>query len=177
MEKRVETKSIIKALKTSDFVLNCRMGMEYVTGLPILQIRNGNLCLLVPFLKYKVTGEVDKTLVYPIRYTVTVGLPGAAPAEFRDLTYDALFERVDFEKAIGTFRHESVKQYTKDEYFALKDELFSLCDKTANMLLYGDECRAEDDDRMRELFQILIEPSLLPIYKVLDRDFYHKYLA
>lgn len=172
----ISVKKLIKEMKTDEFVLGCRMDSGYSVGLPILQIRNGILCLVLPYLRYRVTGEVDKTLVYPIRYTVTVELPGQKPVAFQDLSIISIFEKVDFTRPVGLFRHDSIKQYGKDQYFALKDELYSLYDKTANALIYETSYTWSDEKRMVELLRLLIEPSLLPMYKALDIDFYNKYL-
>lgn len=46
-----------------------------------------------------------------------------------------------------------------------------------NSLIYCTDYSAEDEKRMKELLQLLVEPSLLPMYKALDNDFYNKYLA
>lgn len=61
MKKEFSTEALIKNLKTNAFILNSSMPMGYVPNLPILCILNGNLCMKIPFLKYKVTGEIDKT--------------------------------------------------------------------------------------------------------------------
>lgn len=176
MEKEVCVAKIIKRMKTCDFVLSCQMPVGYVYGYPILQIRNGSLCMKIPFLKYKITGKPDKTLVYPIRYAVTMEIPEERFVEYIDFAYDDRFVDVDFEKAVGLFRHESIKSLNKKEYNAKRTELFGLYDKLAASLLYGEEFTAEDNAKMKCMLQMLVEPSLLPIYKVLDKDFYEKYL-
>ena len=176
MENKISIQSIIKELKTNDFVLNCAMPMGYVAGLPILQIANEQLCLKVPYLKYRVTGEVDKTLVYPIRYTVTLVLPEKRVSGFQDLSLDSAFAAVDFGAPIGLFRHEAIRNLNKAEYNALRDELFAQYDKVVDALLNDAEYGEDDEIRMRELLQQLLEPSLLPIYKALDADFFEKYL-
>lgn len=176
MEKEVRVSKIIKRMKTGDFILNCRMPMGYVYGYPILQIRNDSLCMKVPFLKYKITGKPDQTLVFPIRYAVTIELPEERYVEFTDYAFDNRFADVDFEKAVGLFRHESIKNLTKKEYEAKRTELFGLYDKLAASLLSGAEFTAEDNAKMKSMLQMLVEPSLLPIYKILDKEFYEKYL-
>lgn len=176
MEKKTDIKKILKTMKTSPFVLGCGMEPGVGQGLPVLTVRGGRLCLMVPYLKYKKTGKPDATLVYPIMYTVTVTLPESAPVSFEDLRFESAFRLVDFTKPIGTFRHDAIKKYSKDEYFAMKDELLELYGRTADMLLYGDEYSERDDRRMRELLRLLTEPSLKPIYAVLDRDFFEKYM-
>lgn len=169
--------SVLQSLKTNPFVLHAEMPMTYVTGLPILQILNDQLCLCVPFLQYRPTGHVDQTLVYPIRYTVTVSVPEFKPLAFMDLSIDPRFSEVDFSKPVGTFRHEAVKHLNKKEYDALRSRLLQQYDKVIRALLLGESYDESDEETMRQLMMQLTEPGLYPIYRALDEDFYHKYLA
>ena len=57
MSKKIDIKSLINTLKTSNFLFECAMPLGYTAGLPVLQIVNDRLCLKIPYLKYKVTGE------------------------------------------------------------------------------------------------------------------------
>ena len=172
----ISLKQIIKNLKNRPELSGAGIPLEYNAGYPIMFIRNSKLCVLVPFLKYKITGIVDQTLVYPVKYTVTLVLPECKVCAFENLVVNSQFEKVDFSKPIGFFRHESVKQFTKSEYEMKRDELFGMYDKMIQALIYGGEYSDEDDEAFRNLLNILIEPSLKPIYKTLDRDFYDKYL-
>ena len=175
--KNVSIENIIRELKTSEFTLNCRMPMGYSSGFPILQIKNDSLCLTIPYLKYKVTGVVDKTLVFPIKYTISVELPENNVVGFADLSFNRAFEKVDFNRPIGFFRHESIKNLDKNEYKEKRAELMGLYSKLADSLLYGTAFTKEDDDKMRALLKLLVEPSQYPIYKTLDKDFYNRFLA
>ena len=177
MDKKISIKTLLREVKTSPFLLYCELPMGYVEGLPVLQIRNGQLCLLIPFLKYQITGKADQTLVYPIRYTVTVLLPEGKVVGFQDLGIQPQFCNVDFNKPVGLFRHEAIKQWGKKEYNAKREELLGMYDKVANALLYGEAYTEEDEQEMRTLLQTMLEPSQMPIYKVLDEDFYEKYLV
>ena len=58
--------------------------MGYTPGLPMLNIRQDNLCVEIPFLRYKVTGEKDRTLVYPVRYVATYLVPEMQMIRFTD---------------------------------------------------------------------------------------------
>lgn len=176
MEKKISITRIKKNLRASDFFLQCGLPMGYKAGFPILQIRNDSLCLLIPFLRYQTTGEVDKTRVYPIRYTITLELPTEKVVGFANLEYDPVFGSIDFDKPVGYFRHESIRQYDKAQYEALYEELMQEYEKVAEALLFGGAYGPEDEARMRELLQLLAEPSLLPVYRALDMDFYNKYL-
>ncbi len=177
MENIMSIKKVIKNLKTSDFVLNCKMPMGYSAGYPILQIHNEHLCMMIPYLKFKSTGIVDKTLVYPVRFTVTVELPEIKPVKFVDLKYEPSFGKIDFSKPIGYFRHEAIKKYGKKEYFTLQNELNSCYDKLIAYLLYDSDYSEQDEQHMKSLLRLLIEPSQLPIYRMLDQDFYLKFLS
>lgn len=176
MEKQIKVEEIIRNMNRSEFMFQCGIPLGYVAGLPILQIRKERLCLMIPYLKYKVTGQVDKTLVYPIRYIVTTVLPEGQVVEYMDLAYQKTFSKVNFTEAIGTFRHEAVKHLDKKEYQMLRDELLGQYDKVIGTLLYDEKYSGEDEQRMCRLMQQLIEPSLLPMYKALDEDFYNKYM-
>lgn len=168
---------IMKNLKTSDFFLNCKIPMGYRTVFPILQIKNGSLCITFPYLKYQTSGEVDKTLVFPIKYAVSLELPTEKIIGFEDFEYNENFKEVDFDKPVGYFRHEAVKKYDKAEYDRLYHELLREYDKVIHVLLEGGAYGFLDEKRMSELLQLLVEPSLLPMYKAVDINFYNKYLA
>ena len=173
----ISVENIIKQIKTSEFTLNCRMPLGYSSGLPILQIKNDCLCLTIPYLKYKVTGIVDKTLVYPIRYAITVELPENTVVGFSDLSFSKSFQKVDFNKPVGFFRHDSIKDLGKAAYKEKRAELLGLYSKLADSLIYGTEFTDEDNANMKALLKLLVEPSQYPIYRVLDRDFYNRFLA
>ena len=175
MKNRISISEVIKKIKTRGFFLNCEMPLGYTAGFPVLQIKNDNLCLLVPYVRYQTTGEVDKTLVFPIRYTICLELPTEKIVGFENLEYNPAFKKIDFMKPVGYFRHESIKCYNKKQYRDLYGELMEQYDKVANSLLYGTEYSASDEKRMCELIQLLVEPSLAPIYSVMDADLYQKY--
>lgn len=177
MENRICIKRLIKDTKTSPFALGCAMELGYGPGLPILQIKNGRLCLLIPYLKYQVTGKVDRTLVYPIRYTLCLTLPEGSPIGFEDLSFDPRFQRADLSRPVGLFRHEAIRQYGKKEYAEKQNQLYDLYDKAANMLVYDTPYTEEDEAAMSELLRLLVTPELFPIYRALDPDFYGKYLG
>ncbi len=177
MANNFSVKEFLNSLKADDFILNCRLPLSYVPGLPLLQIKNGNLCLLVPFLRYKVTGQPDKTLVYPIRYTVTFTLPEKQAVAFADLKYNTRYGKVNFDAPVGLFRHEAVKHMGKQEYTQARTKLLSHYDKVIDTLLNGTPYTQADEQEMAQLLRTLTEPSLLPIYKALDEDFYNKYLG
>ncbi len=173
--KDINIAEFIKKEKTGDFYLGCSVPIGYVAGLPIVSIVAGKPCLKVPFLKYKITGEVDKTLVYPIKYVLTYALPSMKPAGFEDLEYNRAFKKIDFNKPIGFFRHEAIKSLSKKEYKEKKKELLSMYDGMINAILSKTPYTGVGE--FKKLLNVMIEPSVKPIYKVLDERFYDNFLA
>ncbi len=174
--KQFSTEALIHDLKTNKSVQYSNIPMGYVPGLPLLSIKNGYLCMKVPFLKYRMTGEVDKTHIYPIKYIVTLSVPECMVVGIEDLSYNETFANVEFNTPIGLFRHDAVKNLNKKAYKNLKKALFIEYDKIINHLC-GISGYSENDERQfKSLFNVLIEPSLTPFYRAIDIDFSNKYL-
>ena len=176
MKTNFSIKEFIKEVKASNFVKNSSIPLEYVPGTPLFRICNSKLCLVIPFLRYKITGVVDKTYVYPIRYTVTVQLPEQKIVAFEDLSLNPMFCKVDFERPIGLFRHESIKTYTQKQFKDERNKLYATYDKIITDLLKNGKYAKADHEEFAKLLNILLEPSLKPIYKGLDKKFYEKFL-
>lgn len=177
MENKCSVEKILNEWKTNPLFLNLQLPLGYTAGIPLLQIRNEQLCLQIPYLKYRVTGVADKTLVYPIRYVVTLVLPEKKLVDFQDLSFQAQFGKVDFNAPVGLFRHEAVRHMSKSEYWDTRKELLAHYDKVIQALLYGADYTPEEEAQMRTLLRTMVEPSQWPIYKALDEDFYNKYLV
>ncbi len=177
MSEKVCVKELLKSIKTSDFVRNCPIPLGYVTGYPMLGMYNGQPVMTVPFLRYKVTGQVDKTLVFPIHYTVTVALPSTRILAFQDLSADRRFQKVDFGKPIGFFRHEAVKSLSKTQFAAKREALFAAYDKIIAAMVAGRDYTPGERETMADLLKMLAEPCLMPIYQALEPAFYAKFLG
>ena len=175
--KDINILNFLKVAKTSDFQLSCGMPLGYVSGLPIVSIQGGKVCLKVPFLKYKVTGEVDKTLVYPVKYVITYSIPSMLPVGFEDLSYNEAFRKVNFNEPIGFFRHDAIKTLDKMAYKKKKEELLSMYDKLASALVNNTAYSLEEETAFKDLLGMMLEPSVKPIYQVIDKKFYDKFLA
>lgn len=174
--KNIDTQKTLKEIKASSFCASSGIPLEFSCGLPVLKFRNSQLCMDIPFLRYKITGEVDKTLVFPIKYVITVSLPERNIIAFEDFTYDEAFKNIDFSKPIGFFRHDAIKSFNKKEYKEKRTELFKMYDKAISSILSGSPFSAEEDKEFKDLLNIMIEPSLKPIYKHISESFYNKYL-
>ncbi len=150
--------------------------MSYTPGIPFLSVSNEELCINVPFLRYKVTGEKDKTLVYPIRYVVTYVIPENIMIRFVDLAYTPLASKIDFNKPVGHFRHRAIADLNRDQYNALRRDTLDALNHVAAEMLGEEDEDPETDTRLYELMSRIVEPSLYPIYHKLAPSFFKKYI-
>ena len=151
--------------------------MGYVPGMPIIAILNDQLVAKVPFLRYKATGEIDRTLVFPIKYMLEYLVPEGQVVGFKDLSIDPNYVDCNFEKVIGFFRHESVKHMDKNSFLAFKRDTLSLYDKLVSYLIDENDSYCQDEDKsLASNLQTIIEPFVIKQYALLDNDFYNKYL-
>lgn len=167
--------SLYKGLSKRDEV-RALIPMGYVPGIPMLAVKNEYLVAIVPFLKYKITGTVDHTLVFPVKYVMEFALPESTLTAFRNLDYEEQFAKVDFNKGIGFFRHEEIKNLSKEEYQNLRKETLAQLDKLCAFLIENTPYTQQDDHELSDLLSKIVEPSLMPFYKALDNDFFNKYL-
>lgn len=151
--------------------------MGYVPGMPIITIKNEQLVAIVPFLRYKVTGKVDRTLVFPIKYVLEYLIPEAQVVSFRDLSIEKNYANRNFDEVLGFFRHEAIKNLDKRKYTLFKKEILAQYDKLVNFLLCESELfTLNDETALKNNLQTIIEPFILNLYAELDIDFYNKYL-
>lgn len=151
--------------------------MGYSPGIPIIAARRNNLCLIVPFLRYKITGEKDKTLVFPIRYVTEYLIPEKILIRFEDLLYGELAGKIDFNKACGLFRHKAIESLTRQEYNSLRKKTLEGLDKVAEVLLYGSHYSVNEEEQLINCLRTIVEPSLWESYRSLAPQFYNKYFT
>lgn len=174
LEKTSEMKQLIAKVKKSAVVRNL-IPMELGTALPLLSIRNNQLCVTLPFFR-AMTQPEDKTLLYPFVYTITAAWPNGNIIEFKNLRFEKAYKNVEFSKPVGTFRHEAIKHLNKARYKEMKDELFLLYDELIiNICSNEPENEALEMD-LKALLALLVEPSLKPFYEATDKKFYHKFM-
>lgn len=163
LKRRVEVKALIPN--------------EYTPGIPLLTVRNEQLVAIVPFLKYKITGVSDRTLVFPIKYVLEYTLPECQLVCFRDLALDERFTNMNFEKIVGFFRHDAIKDMCKEEYATLREQTLLEIDKLVNFLTDKEHSYSQRNaDSLKNNLRTIIEPFLTKQYELLDSAFYNKYL-
>ena len=58
----------------------------------------------------------------------------------------------------------------------LEKYLYEEYDKIVDSLINGKEYSTNDETKFRSLFNTILEPSLRPFYKAIDKDFANKYI-
>lgn len=172
----MKTEDILKSLKTNEFLLNSNIPMGYTPGIPMLSLRNEEPCLIIPFLKYQMTGEIDKTRVFAPRFVVTVAMNEGKVVKYEDLVYDSRFEEVDFRKPVGLFRHSSIRHLKKDDYYKMRSEIYTLLDALSDSMIGKMEFDEMDAMKFNKLFSVLLEPSMKPFYHAIDKSFFETYI-
>lgn len=143
--------------------------MEMVSGLPIVSMRRGKLCLTIPYYRVTVQPE-DKTLIYPLAHTITALWPSGRIIDYKDLGFLPALKRLDFAKPIGTFRHEAIKHLTKQEYAVLKKQVLSLYDGYLQSVSEGKPFAGHE--ALKDLLNMIMEPCQKPMYMLLGKNFF-----
>lgn len=172
----MKTEDILNSLRTNEFVLNSQIPMGYTPGLPMLSLQNGEPCLVIPYMKYQMTGTVDQTRVFPPRFVITVAVTKGTIVKYEDLAYDSHFEEVDFQKAVGLFRHASIRHLKKTEYTKMRQELYGLLDELASSMAGNIDFDDMDAMKLSRLFTLLLEPSVRPFYHAINKTFFETYI-
>jgi hypothetical protein len=168
----ITIKSFIEMIRKSDTARSL-IPMEFVSGLPILSIRKGELCITIPYYRAKIRPE-DKTLIYPLAYSITALWSNGMIVDYKNFNFVPAMKRLDLSKPIGTFRHEAIKHLNKQQYKDLKNELFSCYDEYVACI---EQKRAfEGSKRMKELLNIIMEPCQKPMYMLIGKKFFEEFL-
>lgn len=165
-----------------DFIETIRKGntaralipMEFVSGLPILGIRRGELCVTIPYYRVIVQPE-DKTLIYPLAYSITALWSNGLVVDYKNFTFVPAMKKVDFTRPVGTFRHEAIKHLNKQQFIELKNELLGCYDEYISCI--SERRPFEKSARMKELLNLIMEPCQKPMYLVLGRKFFEEFLT
>ena len=150
--------------------------MGYTPGIPVFSSRQDELCVEIPFLRYRTTGEIDRTLVYPVRYMATYVIPEMKMVSFVDFAFTKMADNVDFNKPVGYFRHEAIANLNQKEYNDLRKRTLLGLDKLASSLLGETEEDPENENRLAADISRIVEPSLYPFYKSLSSNFFRKFI-
>lgn len=165
---------IYSELAGNAYMLRDVLPLGYGAGLPMLKMMDGKLCLQVLYWKCVVTGEKNKNLIYPARYVLSFSLPELKVVESLDLIKAEKFKAVEFDKPVGIFPHEALRGLNKKQYIELRKGLYKALDMLVQNELDGIKDEVVEQE-VAKAFTRLLEPSLKPIYQLLNSQFIAKY--
>lgn len=151
--------------------------MEAGVGWPIPLRRNGKLYVKLPFFGQVPTGEKGKIALYPPFATITLNWSSFVAVEYVDLRFQNPASELDWETQVGTFPHPAVKQMTVEEYKQKRRELLAMYDGLLDTLARGGSRSPDQDTEFSHLFSTLLEPPLIPYYRVLGEKFIARFLT
>lgn len=165
-------KSFIEMIRKSETARRL-IPMEFVSGLPILSIRRGEICITIPYYLQKIQ-PLDKTLIYPLAYSITALWSNGLIVDYKNFNFVPAMKKLDFSRPIGTFRHEAIKNLNEQQYRELKKELFDCYDEY--LACITEKKPFMKSERMEELLNLIMEPCQKPMYLILGRKFFEVFL-
>ena len=150
-------------------------------GFPIPLRRKDKVFAIIPCYGFTPTTEKGKTILFPPFATITVNWKNQVPVEYSNLLFrkdepGREWVGLQWEGKIGTFPHDALVQMTRNEYLQKRIQLLKMYD---NMFSNLEEKRAfssEWEASFKELLSLLIEPALIPYYRVLGSKFCDRFL-
>lgn len=170
----ITIQEFLKKINTGNIVRSS-IPMGLGAGLPMIDIRGERLLVSVFYYRAVLRPE-DKTLIMPPEYGLTVEYPGMQLVNFQDFRMDPRFAGTSFDKPVGTFRHKEIMHLNRGEYKACKERLYGLINKLIAYLGDEGEFDEKDEKELSEIFTMLAEPSLLPVYRLMAPQFCQRFV-
>ncbi len=169
MIENISVKKLIDDFNHSDFRMKS-IPQEMVPGWPCLEKIGKTICLTLPFFSRRMEDD-GRVALFPIWCSVTV--PIGNPDRILDFTIYPMSKKwsdTNYEKPVGYFKHEALKDVTKTEYISMRDELYGYIDEMAKAVYNG--VPFKNAKAASELFKKLMEPGLYPYYLRINQKFY-----
>lgn len=146
--------------------------MEAQIGWPIPVRRSPGVYLRLPlFAASRADGRTHLHAPYAM---ITLDTATGRPVEFQDFRYTRPWPVPAETEPVGEFPHDAVRGAVGD-YRADRERLLKQYDALVDALRDGGAFGA--DDEFGELLGRLVEPSLLPYFRVLGPKFYERFLG
>lgn len=167
-------KDFLKKINCSPAVRSY-VGMGRGASYPVLSIVGDRL--LVTVFYYRVLPRKnDQSLIMPPEYVLTFDYPSCKLASFEAVRMTARGQKINFDKPVGTFRHDAIKHLDRGAYQAKRNELYSSLDKLIASIGGEGEFGDADEKGLRALYQMLAEPSLYPAYRSCAPAFFARFI-
>jgi hypothetical protein len=180
MTTQLETQQLSRTEKLLQNIRKTPLFMQLIPqeagiGLPIPLRREEKAYAILPCFGFKPI-EKGKTILFPPLANVTVQWSNQLPVKYVNLKFDNPAPELQWSGEIGTYPHDAVVGMTIGEYKAKRRELLQMYDEMFAALENGSGLSPEWKQQFSELFSILIEPPLIPYYRVFGAKFCQKFL-
>ena len=115
-------------------------------------------------------------VLYPPFAVVTLRWDTGRPVEYVDLSYSQPWPVDPRPEPVGTFPHDAVRG-SRRQYLDDRARLLRHYDEMADRLADGTGFSADWIESFAALLSRLVEPGLLPYYRLLGRTFYERFLG
>ena len=170
--------------RTENFVQDIRkmplfkqvVPMEAAVGWPIPRRKVGDLYVKFPlFGQAKITKDEKVNLnLFPPFAMMTFNWQTLRLVEYIDFCFRSPDPELKWqgEISIGTFPHPAIsKQMSVEDYMKKRHELYVMYDHLFDVLANGKSQTSEEDSAFSYLFSLMLEPPLVPYYRVLGGKF------
>lgn len=121
--------------------------------------------------------EKGRTKLFPPFAKITVQWSNKVPVEYVNLHFNnPAPKELHWSGEIGTYPHDAVAGMTIGEYKTKRRELMQMYDEMFTALENNSSLSQEWKQQFSSLFSTLIEPSLIPYYRVFGAKFCDRFL-
>ncbi len=175
-----QTEKLLKNIRKTDLFRQL-IPQEAGIGFPIPLRRKDKVYAILPCFGFKPTSEKGKTLLYPPFATITVNWENQVAVEYVNLMFrkdepGKEWTEVLWEGEIGTFPHEALAKMTVNEYQQKRLQLLEMYDQMFLALAKKETLSSQWEASFSQLLSLLIEPALIPYYRILSPKFGDRFL-
>lgn len=180
MTAQLETQQLSKTEKLLQNIRKTPLFMQLIPqeagiGLPIPLRRNQKVYAILPCFGFKPI-EKGKTILFPPIAKVTVQWSNQLPVKYVNLKFDNPASELQWSGEIGIYPHDAVAGMTIGEYKAKRRELLQMYDEMFTALENSSGLSSDFKQEFSELFSTLLEPPLIPYYRVFGTKFCERFL-
>jgi hypothetical protein len=151
--------------------------MEAGVGWPIPVRRDGCVYMRLPLFGFRPLPERGAGVqLYPPFAMITVEWRTGRPVEYVDLRFSRPWPVEERTGPVGTFPHEGAADSPR-AYEADRDALLERYDELFERLELGDPIPSEWAEDFGDRLGRLVEPALLPYFRILGEQFYTRFLG
>jgi hypothetical protein len=169
-----QTEKLLKNIRKTPLFMQL-IPQEAGIGLPVPLRRNNKVYAILLCFGFNAI-EKGQTRLFPPFAEITVQWSNQLPVEYINLHFNNPAPELQWSGEIGTFPHDAVAGITIGEYQVKRKELLLMYDEMFTALENAGGLSSDFKQQFRDLFSTLIEPALIPYYRVFGAKFCERFL-